>query len=366
MNRVKIKFTGDLMCTMLMEAQCGGAYERFFAAAEKELHDCDYLVGNLETPIAGGACGYTKERYCFNTPERYLAVLKDAGFHLLSLANNHCMDRGETGMLTTAANCRKYGFDITGINMTDDAKQRVFFKDLCGIKTAFINYTYGTNAFAHHRFLSADKKYTVNLLQPEETLDGSIHLLNTASEIAKETERLYGGTVPDNNVLPFIQRLQEDIRFAKQHADFVIFLLRCGGQYNDVVDAYTKYIAETVKAAGADFIVGNHPHIIQESDFSHGTVYSLGNFICAPCEGNSDSPAKPFNAVLSITLEKENGKTHIAEKSFHLMYVDETGGCPVAVNTAAADIPEKDILYYANRFAPHMKYRKKQWEYGID
>lgn len=332
MNGIKIKFTGDLMCTMLMQEKSGGNYEKFFSKAEKELSDCDYLVGNLETPIAGKELGYTKERYCFNTPERYPAVLKKYGFNLLSLANNHCMDRGEEGIIATIKNCEKYGFDITGTNLTDDEQKRVFFKELSGIKVAFINYTYGTNAFAHRRFISDNKKYMVNLLQPEETLEGSIHLLNANSQIIKETEEIYGAASPDGKVLPYIQRLKKDIRFAKQNSDFVIFLLHCGGQYNDEVDAYTKFIVKTIHDEGADFIVGNHPHIIQESDFQHNTVYSLGNFICAPSEGNSDSPSKPFNAVLNLTLKKENGKTYIEQKSFNLMYVDESCGCPFAVN----------------------------------
>ena len=53
MNGIRIKFTGDLMCTMLMQEKSGGNYEKFFSKAKKELSDCDYLVGNLETPIAG-------------------------------------------------------------------------------------------------------------------------------------------------------------------------------------------------------------------------------------------------------------------------------------------------------------------------
>ena len=74
------------------------------------------------------------------------------------------MDRGEEGIIATIKNCEKYGFDITGTNLTDDEQKRVFFKELSGIKVAFINYTYGTNAFAHRRFISDNKKYMESVI----------------------------------------------------------------------------------------------------------------------------------------------------------------------------------------------------------
>ena len=162
---VKISFTGDILPSERMNRVLNGDYRTCFAHA-KGLSDCDYLVGNLETPVAGEEMLYTPERYCFHTPEGILDALSDAGFDMLTLANNHCMDRGEEGIRKTLENCRKYGFDTVGLYDTKEARDRIFIRDFGEVKVAFINYTYGTNAFAHRRFL--EHPYMVNLLQPEE------------------------------------------------------------------------------------------------------------------------------------------------------------------------------------------------------
>ena len=170
---MKITFTGDILCQQDMTENSNKNYIPMLAKTNSLFGNSDYLVGNLETPIAGEKLGFTNERYCFNTPDEFLDMLKAAGFNLLSLANNHCMDRGEEGMLNTLATCRKYGFDTVGVHACPEDREKIFVKELDGIKVAFINYTYGTNAFAHHRFIKDGNGYLVNLFQPEETKDSN-------------------------------------------------------------------------------------------------------------------------------------------------------------------------------------------------
>ena len=128
----KITFTGDIMCYPRITDVAKGDYTPIFSLAEN-LSNCDYLVGNLETPIAGEDLEYTHERYCFNTPIGFLEAIKSAGFNLLSLANNHCMDRGEEGIIRTLENCRKYGFDTIGVYKTEEERNSVFIKEINGI-----------------------------------------------------------------------------------------------------------------------------------------------------------------------------------------------------------------------------------------
>ena len=101
---VNISFTGDILPNERINKTAGGEYSFCFSKAGK-LANCDYLVGNLETPVAGEALEYTHERFCFNTPEGILDTLRQCGFNMLTLANNHCMDRGEEGILNTIDNC---------------------------------------------------------------------------------------------------------------------------------------------------------------------------------------------------------------------------------------------------------------------
>ena len=358
---MKITFTGDILCQQEMTEKSEKNYSPMLAKTKSLFKDCDYLVGNLETPIAGEALGFTNERYCFNTPDEFLDMLKEAGFDLLSLANNHCMDRGEEGMLNTLATCQKYGFDTVGVHASPEEREKIFIKDLGGIKVAFINYTYGTNAFAHHRFIKEGNGYLVNLFQPEETKDGAIHLLLPANEIAQKVQEIYfgDGKVYNAFVKEYLDRLQSDIARAKAQADFVIMLAHIGGQRNAEPDAYSKYIMQKIKEFGADTIVGLHPHVIQPCDLTDGyfTVYDLGNFLCSPTDFHNDTEIdQSVSAILHLYLEKVAGRVEM-KVGFQLTKLVTEQEIPVVYNLFDLYQETKDealrqtAIKYANFFA---------------
>ncbi len=373
-----ITFTGDLMCSQNMTEKTKEDYGVLFEQIRDTLKNSDYLVGNCETPVAGKELGYTDKQYSFNTPESYLGALKACGFDLLALANNHAMDRGEEGILKTLGNCRKYGFDTIGIYDSKQARDTVFVKTLGRIRVAFVNYTYGINAFAHHLFLK--HSYMVNLYQPEETREGAIHLLNTNAQIAQDVENLYckKNRIFDQYVSPYLERLREDIQKAKKEADFVIMVSHCGGQYNEEVDAYTKYIHQLIKEWGADVIVGNHPHIIQKCDRTDGylTVYSLGNFVCDFVSNDSlhfaNNQIDPsYSALLHLYLFwAENGVNMKAGFQILKTVVDHDGiPQPVDAYELYRKTDDKtlkdEILYFANRFANTDAYQELRKVYPM-
>ena len=370
---VTISFTGDILCSPRMTEACGKDYSSIFGKATK-LGNCDYLVGNLETPVAGEALRYTHQRYCFNTPETILDALGECGFDLFTLANNHCMDRGEEGIVQTLQNCHDRGFETIGIYATQEERDRVFVKDFDGLRVAFINYTYGTNAFAHGNFLT--HPYMVNLFQPEETRPGSIHLLNDYAQIEREVNAIYGEGEGYEYVAPYLDRLQDDIARAKAAADYVIVVMHSGSQYVQPVDAYSAYLAEKIKQWGADIIVGHHQHIVQESENKDGylKIFCLGNFLYDQLiEGDGyyfDSPL--FNVVFHLSLDKkENGEIE-AKKSFSIYTtVKNEQGVPCPID--AYDVyRQKDEVYlaqtlvsFANLFAGEQLYTQVQERYEL-
>lgn len=377
-DEVKITFTGDLMCKEQMTKASDGNYDKIFDGVKSALADSDYLVGNLETPVAGEEFGLTNEMYCFNTPESYLASLKKYGFRLLALANNHALDRGEDGLSATIANCKKYGFDTVGAYASQSERDAVMVKDICGIKVAFINYTYGVNSFAHHRFLK--NKYMVNLFQPEETLDGFVHLLNSNEQIEKDVKELYYSDDPkfESIIKQYLDKLKSDIENAKKQADYVIMISHCGGQYNSEVDAYTKYVDGFIKKCGADVIVGHHPHIIQKSDITDGylTAYSIGNFIGYYAEKKHDHEAlaeidPKYSVLLNLYLTKNEGKVSM-RAGFKLLKVEMVDGFPRTFDTyemydkTQDEALKKDILFFANRFVNADVYTDVKDEYFIE
>lgn len=380
---VKISFTGDLLYGQKMvnewcKTEDGYDFLPLLRTCISRLPDADYLVGNIESPVAGiENDGYTHDRYCFNAPDEVLDSLKKIGFDLLSLANNHAMDRKQAGILATLDACDRAGLDHIGLYRNKEENEAVFVREIGGIKVGFVNVTYGTNAFAHHNFLGEDEKHMVKMTQPEETLEGSIHLLLDLEEIEKQTNALYGEQV-NPIVAPYLERLKEDIQRTKAQSDFVVMLLHSGGQYNLVPDAYTKMLVEKIWEYGADIIVGNHPHLILPSTYEDGhfTAYCLGNLLSssqgalmAGCPVNPD-----FSAVLNLTLEKnEDGsiEKHLSFRLCQIMHDPEYKKAPWVVDTydqwrkAPYDVYKAAILYYANRFMPGMNYTEPMAEYPI-
>lgn len=379
---VKISFTGDILYNNPMNDWCktadGYNYLPLFAQMWGRLPDADYLVGNIETPVAGEENdGYTHSRYCFNTPEAALDALRKTGFDLLSLANNHAMDHGSAGIAATLDACDRAGLDHIGLYRTPEENEAVFVRDIGGIRVGFLNVTYGTNAFAHHQFLTEEEKHMVKMTQPEETLKGSIHLLLDLEEIEKQTNELYGSEV-SSVAAPYLERLKTETARVKAESDFVVMLLHSGGQYNTVPDAYTKMLADKLWEYGVDIIVGNHPHIILPSTLEDGrfTAYCLGNLMYSdPGFTKARCPVNPdFSTVLNLTLEKkEDGsiEKHLSFRLCQIIHDPERQKAPWTVDTydqwrkAPYDAYKEAILFYANRFMPGMNYTEPMAEYPI-
>lgn len=371
---VNLSFTGDILPSARINRTVNGNYDPCFRFVRKP-KSCDYLVGNLETPVAGEALGYTHERYCFNTPEGILEALKKCGFDMLTLANNHCMDRGEQGIRNTVDFCKDYGFDTIGVYKSEKDRNTVFIKELNGIKIAFINYTYGTNAFAHHRFL--EKPYMVNLLQPEETKPGSVHLLNDYEQIASDVKRIYFEQTDEYAyVKPYLEQLKRDIQNAKQAAEYVIAIIHNGGQYVEEVDPYSLYIAEKIREYGADIIIGHHQHIIQACDLSGGytKIFCLGNwFYDNRIDGEDCYFDKPlYNAVFHLSLDRNETGKIVSKQSFSIhTTMTDTKGLPIVVDSAEVyklsgeTHLKSDILHYANLFAGVKRYKEVQERYEL-
>lgn len=360
----EIIFTGDLMCHPSMTESTNREYGLIFGDVKGMFQGSDFVVGNLETTVAGEALRYTYERYAFNTPESYVKALREAGFNLLCLANNHIMDRGEEGIINTLENCRRTGIDTIGAYKTETERDKIYVKNISGINVAFVNYTYGTNAFAHHRYL--EHKYMINLFQPEECREGSVFLLDSYERIAENTGKIYCEKGAGYQFAePYVSQLRRDIERAGRAADFVIVIMHSGGQYNDMPDAYTENLVNIIRNAGADLIVGHHPHIIQKSDYRDGvfTAYSLGNFVFSLDDiadinpspaGGADIDSR-YSVLLRLSLQKHGGKVE-ASYHFDLIKVIEKDGIPTPVNTCFLYQDTKDqdlfsdIRFFVERF----------------
>lgn len=172
---------GDAMSHMpqtrdAYDSQAGAYdYKPMIRFAKPRIEQADYAVVNLETTFAGGPdySGFP----AFNTPDALGDALKDAGFDLVSTANNHCLDRGYDGMVRTLDVLDNLGLAHVGTYRSAEeraAQNGVHVADVGGIKVAFLSYTYGTNGIP----VSKSHPDTVNILHTDYMSDAQV--LDTA------------------------------------------------------------------------------------------------------------------------------------------------------------------------------------------
>ena len=145
----KITILGDIMVEppFLKQAQNGDKYD--FYPAMKALHsvlsDSDYVIANLETPLAGEDMVYTNRIVSFNAPDSVAEAIKKLGIDVVSTANNHCLDRGFAGLERTLRVLDEYGIAHTGTYPKGYTGERTHYFEVGDTKFALIAYAHSTN-----------------------------------------------------------------------------------------------------------------------------------------------------------------------------------------------------------------------------
>ena len=311
---IKISFVGDLMCEkeQLFANTIDGKYDftSIFACIKPAFNSSDYVVGNLETPIAGEGLEYSNRKWSFNTPIEYAQVLKDIGFDLVSTANNHCLDRGVEGAINTLNNLDKVGLDHVGTNRSIKERETIFIKQVKDLKIAFLSYTYGTNASFNKHYLDKSNSYLVNLFRAQEPLPYKYYFRGH-HRILRYIDRIKSSML----FSPYIRNLNRDIKKAKKNADFVVVLMHSGGQYNLIPDKWTRTLQDHMIKQGVDAVIGCHPHVVHEGliyPSKQVGFYSLGNFCAYPGKesaGGQDLKTKSeYSVILHLHISSTTRK----------------------------------------------------------
>jgi poly-gamma-glutamate synthesis protein (capsule biosynthesis protein) len=251
------------------------SFHHFFTEVKPFLSAGDWVIGNLETPLADGdKRGYTGYPE-FNAPPELADALKEAGFNILTTANNHTLDRRESGVLRTLENLRSRDLLPVGTHASPEEAEEVAIVTKNGIALAVLSYTYGTNGIP----IPEGKPYLVNLIDEEKI----------AADIAKA--RSLG-------------------------ADVVAVALHFGNEYETMPNENQKTLAHNLLRHGADIILGSHPHVLQpyeivETALEDGTakegiiLYSMGNFISNQDRHNNNGKPTDIGAVFEIGIRKQ-------------------------------------------------------------
>ena len=208
-----------------------------------EPYDIEYY--NQETIIGGddrGPSGYPN----FNTPSAYADQMVKYGFNLVSTANNHCLDQGPSGIENSIAYWKaQEGVVNSGTFVSEEDQQSLNIHEVNGISYAFFSWTYGMNGLT----APYDRPWMVNC---------------------------YDGRVDE---------MLDQVRRADEQADVVIVAMHWGTEYSMGVNDEQRDLAQRLSEAGADIIIGNHPHVIEPVEWvnDHKTIcfYAMGNMICA-------------------------------------------------------------------------------------
>jgi poly-gamma-glutamate synthesis protein (capsule biosynthesis protein) len=239
--KTTLSFVGDIMLTRGVKSSVnknfGGDYSKLFVNLS-ELKNSDILMGNLEGDVSdvGNNVG---SAYSFRMDPIVLPVLKEAGFDIVSFANNHVGDWNMAAFKDTLSRLNDIGIlkSGAGLNKEDATNPTIIEKN--GIKFGFLSFS--------------DKG--PNWLEAKIDTPG-ILLAN------------------DPN-------LGDIIKNAKVKCDVLIVSFHWGEEYQLVHNKRQETLAHTAIDNGADVIIGHHPHVMEDTEIYKGKpiVYSLGNFI---------------------------------------------------------------------------------------
>lgn len=250
----------------------------------------DISYANLEGPAALGitASGqnrgdigftydgsvYSGTNFVFNYHPRVIPDLQRAGINVISMANNHTMDRRSVGLDRTIDALRHYKLKYTGVKASNDSERKFWsITSAKGMNIAWISC-------AEHLNGMGDPKNQVLKCAGNEILSQIRHLRQSSS------------------------------------VDAIIVTPHWGAEYVHKPSAGQRALAKAYIEAGASAIIGNHPHVLQSFEMMKSSdnrkvpvAYSLGNFV-----SGQGSVAKNTSAVLYLDFQKTEGSTWTVTK----------------------------------------------------
>lgn len=291
----KIVTFGDALChspvyNSLYDSKKGDYdFTPLFQYVKKHFKNSTINIGNLESPLAGKKRGYSGYPR-FNAPEHLAIDLKKLGVDIMTTSNNHTLDKGYDGLISTLKYLDKAGIEHTGTARSKKEQNKILFKDLNGIKTAFLSYTYGTNGIS----VPIGKEYAVNYINKK--------LIKKHIKKAK-----------------------------KQGAECIIVSIHWGIEYKTKQNAQQEELAKFLVKNGVNVILGCHPHVLQEMRMvkvgkKKGLViYSQGNFFSN--QSNQTMPNTQNTALFKIKIRKNavTGKITIEKATYIPIFVYRNG-----------------------------------------
>jgi len=261
---IKIVFVGDILLDRGVGEKIETyGYEYPYDNIKDILRDSDITLGNLECVISSrGMPALKMKNLLFRAAPDNVSALKDAGFNVLNLANNHCMDYGREGLIDTIEYLNSAGIKTFGAGKNrESARKPLYIKT----KNTVIGFL-GFSAFPSEGYF----------------------FLEDQPDVAQVD----------------IKSIGEEVRSAKEKCDVLIVSFHWGREFDYYPVESQKSAAHISLESGADIVVGHHPHVIQGVEVykDKPIFYSLGNFVF-----DRQIP-RGTDETIMLELEIEKGK----------------------------------------------------------
>ena len=289
-SNISMVFTGDVMFGRGVESVLH-SNQNVFGDLKPLFLQSDIVVINLESPFTNSNDNYKMAIPLKANPD-FAHVLKDNNVNVVSLANNHIMDYGPSGLQDTLAALDKYNIKHIGAGENLDKAVEPAYFDIDNRKIAILNY------FDKSTFKGFGEK-----------------------ELLQASNNESGSAPADWNVV------KKSIDDAKNKSDIVVVTFHYGNEYSTSPNNYQTDLSRKCIDEGADLVIGTHPHVPQSIENYKGKLifYSLGN-----CVFDQSNPATKDSMV--VQLQVINGSAQVTVLPIHI-----TGSIPRYMDNKSAN-----------------------------
>lgn len=261
-QEITLLFAGDVyFSNYVLNAydQAGGIQGVLDDGIRQEISQADIFMVNQEFPFTERGTAAEDKQFTFRLPPHRVSILQEMEADIVTLANNHILDFGTEGLLDSCQTLEEAGIAYVGGGENLDRARE--------LKT-----------------LEAGGK-TIGFL-------GTSRVYMDASWAAGPSHPGVFSTYDPAQAL-------ESIREAKNQCDYLVVYVHWGVERETKPKEYQRTMGRQYIDAGADLVVGSHPHVLQNVEYYNGKpiVYSLGNFVF----GSSI----PQTALLKIVLKSD-------------------------------------------------------------
>lgn len=266
---VHLLFAGDILLSSHVTSaydKAGGINGVLDEGYRTEIEGADIFMANEEFPFSDRGSAAQDKQFTFRLPPARVSMMNEIGVDIVALANNHSLDFGTDALVDTCTALDGAGIKYVGAGPDMNRARQLEKMEVNGKTIGFL----------------------------------------AASRVYPDPNWVAGSKKPGmvSGYDPSI--LLEEIKKAKGSCDYLVVYVHWGVERDEKPQEYQRMLGKQIIDAGADLVVGSHPHVLQGIEYYNGKpiCYSLGNFIF----GSSI----PKTALLRAWVDFDQGSTTLS------------------------------------------------------